>query len=861
MQLFIKSKNLIMKLLYHLSLIIFLLSGVTAFATEYHVNQSNSSSGDGTEGNPFQTIKQAADIMVAGDVCYIHKGTYRETLKPANSGTAANPIRFTSFEDDIVIISATNTIGAWQLHSGNIYKANVSMNQGLNNNIYLDYEKMQLARWPNNEDNDEYSLDAKFINTSEGTFSMSYISNNEIPDFDWTGGSIHYLGAHSGCSWQRTITNYESSSHQIHFEELPTKWPFGTHSPPRYENGHRGIFYLMDKLEALDYPREWYYDESTTTLYFYAPDGNKPEDDKVEYVVRGYSAELDRNYIEVDHLNFFGGTVRIRGDYNQFTQCMVKHASNRLITNNGSATRSNPAIFVNGGDFNVIEKCVLENGTTDGIILDGQSDDNRVENCIVQYFNTVGLHACLVRSHGLRNKILKNSMYGSARDGSRVTGEDSEFAYNHVQKCLISGADGGLFYVTGNSVPKNIELHHNWFNDAYSDDEHAGYKATGIYLDNDAAGFIVHHNVVWDVEWGGLHFNWDALENEIYNNTFWAVGAEGQSVIDSWVPERNGVRTNVRDNTLYNNFSDVRPWWHSGAGDFRVDENEWSGPEADNEWASNEQFEDMPFISMKGKNFMPTDNSPLIDAAQEISGITDGYNGDAPDLGAYEHGSEYWVAGADWIPQGFAWTPGTDYLAIDGEYVPSVSIGDMAKRITPEDLSINVNYTYTSTANGTVQLELLDKNDVVLAETTNNVRFGQFGEIRKLTLDSGLELGSTYKIVATLSPEDGEYTTVTDALNVMVYDQDSSVGNIHNNTIKVYPNPANKNISIEFTNGFADVKALEVIGVAGIVHTFEPQISGEGRLTADISSLENGVYLIRVLTNDYVLKSKFIKNN
>ncbi|WP_066631019.1 T9SS type A sorting domain-containing protein [Labilibacter marinus] len=849
-----------MKLFYHLSLIIFLLSGVTGFATEYHVNHSNSSSGDGTEGNPFQTIKQAADIMVAGDVCYIHKGTYRETLNPVNSGTAASPIRLTSFPGDTVIISATSSVSGWQSHAGNIYKANVSMNQGLNNNVYLDYEKMQLARWPNDVDNNEYSLNAKFINTSEGTYSMSYISNNEIPNIDWTGGTIHYLGAHSGCSWERSITDYDNSSRRVHFAELPSNWPFGTHSPPRYENGHRGIFYLMDKLEALDYPREWYYDEGTTTLYFYAPDGNMPEDEKVEFVARGYSVELNGNYIEIDNLNFFGGTVRIRGDYNKMTQCMVKHASNRLITNNGSATRSNPAIFVNGADFNVIEKCVIENGTTDGIIIDGQSDDNRVENCIVQYFNTMGLHACLIRSHGLRNKILKNSLYGSARDGSRVTGEDSEFAYNHVQKCLISGADGGLFYVTGNSVPKNIELHHNWFNDAYSDDAHAGHKATGIYLDNDAAGFIVHHNVVWDVEWGGLHFNWDALENEIYNNTFWAVGDVEQSVIDSWVPERNGVRTNVRDNTLYNNFSDVRPWWHSGAGSFRIDENEWSGAEADNEWENNEQFADMPFISMEGKNFMPNEGSPLIDAGQEISGITDGFNDDAPDLGAYEYGSEYWVAGADWIPQGFAWTPGTDYLAINGEFIPSVKINEITDQILQTDLNIDVNYTYTSTVNGTVEIELLNEDDVVLAETSKTVRFGQFGEIRDLALNASLELGHSYEIVAILNPENDEFTPVTDTLkNVTVYDPDSSVDELPQSAFKIYPNPANNNISIDFEYGFGDIETVEIIGVAGIVHTFQAQNSGEGKLNLDISSLENGIYVIRVLTNKHVLKSKFVK--
>jgi hypothetical protein len=44
----------------------------------------------------------------------------------------------------------------------------------------------------------------------------------------------------------------------------------------------------------------------------------------------------------------------------------------------------------------------------------------------------------------------------------------------------------------------------------------------------------------------------------------------------------------------------------------------------------------------------PTMASAAIDAGVVIEGITDGYKGKAPDLGAYESGAPRWVAGADW---------------------------------------------------------------------------------------------------------------------------------------------------------------------------------------------------------------------
>ena len=45
-------------------------------------------------------------------------------------------------------------------------------------------------------------------------------------------------------------------------------------------------------------------------------------------------------------------------------------------------------------------------------------------------------------------------------------------------------------------------------------------------------------------------------------------------------------------------------------------------------------------------DFRPRRGSPLVDAGRTVAGITDGFLGDAPDIGAYEHNaSEYWIPG------------------------------------------------------------------------------------------------------------------------------------------------------------------------------------------------------------------------
>jgi len=100
-----------------------------AFATDYYVAKDGDDANPGTEAAPFLTIGKAAGLMVAGDVCYVKEGVYREVLDPANGGSAAAPITFTSFGEDEVTISATEPITDWAVHSGAGFKASVLSTQ------------------------------------------------------------------------------------------------------------------------------------------------------------------------------------------------------------------------------------------------------------------------------------------------------------------------------------------------------------------------------------------------------------------------------------------------------------------------------------------------------------------------------------------------------------------------------------------------------------------------------------------------------------------------------------------------------------------------------------------------------------
>ena len=53
-------------------------------------------------------------------------------------------------------------------------------------------------------------------------------------------------------------------------------------------------------------------------------------------------------------------------------------------------------------------------------------------------------------------------------------------------------------------------------------------------------------------------------------------------------------------------------------------------------------------VDPKRCDFRPRKGSPLVDAGRTLPGYNDGFEGRAPDIGAYEYGGERWVPGVNW---------------------------------------------------------------------------------------------------------------------------------------------------------------------------------------------------------------------
>jgi len=251
------------------SLLLLTIFAFTMSATEYHVSKDGDDSNEGSETSPFLTVSKAAELAIAGDVVIIHEGTYEETLRPANSGEVDAPIVFRSAQGERVILTAMQALSGFELDGGDIYKTAVDWDLGQENFVMNASTAMDLARWPNNDDGDPFSLNSKRNDggSPAETERDAFLTDSEIPDIDWTGGSIFFYGDRPGSgwlAWKEFITS--SSSGRVNFNiDKRQNW-IRTFHPP----ADKGDFFLEGVKGALDFDNEWWYDDDNEMLYVQA---------------------------------------------------------------------------------------------------------------------------------------------------------------------------------------------------------------------------------------------------------------------------------------------------------------------------------------------------------------------------------------------------------------------------------------------------------------------------------------------------------------------------------------------------------------------------------------------------------------
>jgi alpha-N-arabinofuranosidase len=95
-----------------------------AASREIHVAVTGDDAGPGTAIQPFQTIGRGAAEAQPGDQVIVHRGTYREWVKPPRGGTSeAQRIIYRAEAGEEVLVKGSERIADWQRQAGGVWQA------------------------------------------------------------------------------------------------------------------------------------------------------------------------------------------------------------------------------------------------------------------------------------------------------------------------------------------------------------------------------------------------------------------------------------------------------------------------------------------------------------------------------------------------------------------------------------------------------------------------------------------------------------------------------------------------------------------------------------------------------------------
>jgi hypothetical protein len=586
-----------------------------AWAAEYHVSQTGSDQAPGTAAAPFRTLAKAAAALQPGDTCMIHAGTYRETMTLPRSGEPGRPIRIQAASGERVVISATEPIQPrWNRQDGGAYTAQIVPPPA---QLFFDGQMAPEAHWPNGRCGD--LMDRPCLKAEEGT-GYERLVCKQLPPGDFNGGFALIWRGGEWTNVTARIKDYrpgQSLAFDPPFQPVNDPYHKGDAFKPRAGNR----FLLLGSRAALDAPGEMWIDPASGLTHFVPPAGRTPDRLRFETKVREQVLVLrGRSYIEVVGVELFGGAF----DLSRANHCLLENVKSFYSNHFARTDRKVPPYMANRvqGSHNTLRRCHIAN--TAGCGVDIQGEGNTLTNCVIHDIGYMGTYEGAVQVKHTKDTVIDHcSIYRGGRDLILHHGaEKLRITYCDLHHAVMLNDDAGATYAWGTDGRGSV-IAYNWVH-------HSVQKHTvGIYLDNFCKNFVVHHNVVWDCGWSGITLNCDALGHRIANNTVaQCPRALSTFAYHRYTPDQSGTR--IVNNLLLAEFDPTDPHQViSGPKGATLEANGVGAVDADG---------------------MPTADSKAIDAGKPIPGITDGFRGGAPDLGAYERGAMWSRPGADWDP-------------------------------------------------------------------------------------------------------------------------------------------------------------------------------------------------------------------
>lgn len=726
---------------------------------------------DGSRDQPFRTIQRAASALrVPGSACTIRAGLYRETVRFAQNGTLDKPLRFQA--EPGAVLSGADPVETWiasesdpdanRPRAANLYYAVVGPNplrKGGQIAVFLNGRIAPEARWPNDAGSypwPTYAYCSAAGYDSEG--KNGWIADTDLPDrpdgywkdcrlivlagHGWQGRDLavrQYLGA-----GKKLVTDFQDNKPGAK-GNATLRGPLPKNAAGKGPFEGNEYFLVADPSDLAD-PGLWIRNECDAPgewAYFF--DRQNPPDSRLYVKTAGgppQNVELRTRDAGLD----FGDAKHVQVTGLQLRGCRPVFGP------------QSKGILLQGVSMTYVDHRRAPGG--EGIFIDG--DDHLIRDCAIEWSagNLVTFRSG--RGHRFINNLARGANYSTYRGGLLLWQGARDVLVSHctlrdsgamilamhdaegaiVEHCEIAdGArlctDLGLKY---DNFIGSYCLRYNLWHGADSA-HHTGHGSSAIYLEDGGAQAIVHHNIVWDVEYG-IQLNASSTLHRLFHNT---VGpCRTAAVICGSNRQKMAVErfTSVLANNI---FTGAVPLQARGIGIRGL------------ALRDNLMGSDPGFVNAAKADFRLRPDSPARNRATPVEGLGLQAADGKPGLGALEFGEEDWTkrAGHDFAnpPDPAYRFPSLDYRTYTENY---------SFEQPREAASLPQGWKLTGTAKR-VTGRSHDRANPLTDVTARNGHFtieigGGPGEVRQTV--RGLKPGTEYILVAGLRPGQENRTLV-----------------------------------------------------------------------------------------------------
>ncbi len=504
------------------------LFGSITFARNYYVATDGDDANPGTIDKPFATLEKARDAVrqdkSEGAAVVIRGGDYFRaesfTLTAHDSGRPGKPIVYRGYPGETVRL-----IGGRRLATGDFSEISsedavwdrldpsargrcvrvsglkATPKTPLQMELSFGGKLMPLARWPNEG----------FVRTTSADDDITFGYDDPRPERWLAASDAHAIGywCHGWSNQIVKIAKIDTTARTITADKVP---PYGMQAKKPY--------YVVNLLEEIDRPGEWYLDRATGSLYFWPPKDLDKSDILISTLEASIIAMKNASHVRIEGLTIEMG-VRNGIEVSGGSNVRIERCTLRNMRGNG--------IDISGTNHGVVQCTIYGIGQT-GVGISGgdratlMPGNNFVRHCTIHDFGRwQRTYAPAIRINGVGNIAANNKLYDAPHSAILFNGNEHRIELNEIYGVCYEVDDAGSVYAGRDWGLRGNVIENNFFHDIES--HLTGSNGVhAVYLDDCASGVTVANNVFYRIS-GRAIMCGGGRDNTIDNNVIARCGS------------------------------------------------------------------------------------------------------------------------------------------------------------------------------------------------------------------------------------------------------------------------------------------------------------------------------------------------